>query len=260
MRERTVSNNLHYAIGRPVRRLAVCLAYATLIFGIAGTANTVTPVPASAQNLFDFFFGSPRRPTAPSSASAYADPSRQTESSGQPGQPRVEVGPAVAYCVRLCDGRFFPIQRSGATPAEVCSAFCPASRTKIFSGESIDHAVARDGTHYADLGNALAYRDKIVPGCTCNGKDAFGLVGMKPADDPTLRPGDVVATDSGFVTYNGGRNRNGDFTPIDSSHSGLSAQWRRELAQTKIAPSERSALPAPTTNGMSSDHQAQLDR
>jgi hypothetical protein len=167
--------------------------------------------------------------------------------------------------VRLCDGRFVPIQRSGATPAEICSSFCPASRTQVFSGSSIDHAVARDGTHYADLSNANVYRDKIVPGCTCNGKDAFGLVNMKAAEDPTLRPGDVVATDTGFVTYSGGRKHSADFTPIASSHSGLSGQWRRELSQTRITPGDTtpgSMITAPTTDGLAGDRdrRAQLDK
>ena len=46
--------------------------------------------------------------------------------------------------------------------------------------------------------NAFAYRKSKIENCTCNGKDAYGLVNMKAADDPTLRPGDIVATDSGL--------------------------------------------------------------
>ena len=38
------------------------------------------------------------------------------------------------------------------------------------------------------------YRQKIVEGCTCNGKDSFGLARIDVASDPTLRPGDIVAT------------------------------------------------------------------
>ena len=30
--------------------------------------------------------------------------------------------------------------------------------------------------------------------CTCNGKDAFGLAKIDVASDPTLKPGDIVAT------------------------------------------------------------------
>jgi len=146
----------------------------------------------------------------------------------------------VAYCVRLCDGRFFPIQRSsGADPAQVCSSFCPAAKTKIFSGSGIDHASARDGARYADLQNAFTYRERIVPGCTCNGKDAVGLVTPPAAEDPTLRAGDIVATNSGFVAYTGNR-RHAEFTPV-------TGEMRARLARTKIVPSNASPVALPST-------------
>jgi hypothetical protein len=237
---------------------AICIA------GLAGLALAAAPAPAAAQSLFDFF-GGPRRPAPPATAAAYADPQTETLAT-KPADPapRVETGPAVAYCVRLCDGRFFPIQRSAATPIEICSAFCPASRTKIFSGSSIDHAVAHDGTRYSELGTAFAYRDRVVPGCTCNGKDAFGLVNMKAAEDPTLRQGDVVATADGFVAYSGSHKRSADFTPINSA-SGVSADSKRQLAQTKIAPASTPVGRADTINNNTAvrdgnDRQAQLVR
>jgi hypothetical protein len=250
--ERTVLKSRHMSFG--------LLARAVLV---AGLAIAAAPAPAAAQNLFDFFFSGARRPSPPPMASAYADP--QAEPNGaRPSDQRVESGPAVSYCVRLCDGRFFPIQRSAATPVEICNSFCPASHTKIFSGGSIDHAVARDGTRYAELGNAFAYRDHVVPGCTCNGKDAFGLAPMKPTEDPTLRQGDVVATEDGFVAYSGSHKRVADFTPIKSA-SGVSAESKRQLAQTRIAPAVTPAGSAPAINSAASardgnDRQVQLER
>jgi len=240
------------------------MGLALLVAGFAGLAVAAVPAPAAAQSLFDFFFNG-ARPSPPPSATAYADP--QSDSLGakpsDPG-PRVETGPAVSYCVRLCDGRFFPIQRSAATPVEICNSFCPASRTKIFSGSSIDHAVAHDGTRYADLANAFVYRNHLVPGCSCNGKDAFGLAPMKAADDPTLRQGDVVATQDGFVAYSGSHKRSADFTPINSA-SGVPAESRRQLAQTRIAPASTPAKSAEVINSAASgrdgnDRQAQLER
>ena len=89
------------------------------------------------------------------------------------GGPTSGGGHGAAYCVRTCDGRYFPLQRNaGASPAELCKSFCPAAKTMVFSGSKIDHAVGPDGTRYADLDNAFAYRDKVVDNCTCNGKDA----------------------------------------------------------------------------------------
>jgi hypothetical protein len=233
-----------------------------LLTGIValGVALPAASASAQGQGLFDFLFGSPRR--TPSSASSYADPN--APGSRPDTGPQFESGPAVAYCVRLCDGRFFPIQRSsGANPAQVCSAFCPAARTKIYSGGVINHAVAPDGTRYADLQNAFAYRDRVVADCSCNGKDAFGLVTTTANDDPTLRPGDIVATDKGFVAYNGGSGRrpSAEFTPVES-YGGMSAEVRQRLAGTKIAP--RNATPVPEPDGATAstagDRRVQLGR
>jgi hypothetical protein len=122
--------------------------------------------------------------------------------------------------------------------------------------------VARDGTRYSELASAFLFRTKIVPGCTCNGRDAFGLASVKPAEDPTLRAGDVVATEAGFVAYKGGGKRNPNFTPIEQA-SGTSAELRRQLSQTKIAPAEDTPAPplalAPAA-GDGKDRQAQLAR
>jgi uncharacterized protein DUF2865 len=222
---------------------------------IAGLAiavlPTLLPASASAQNFFDFFnFGGRSRSAPPPAASPYADPNADTTTEPQSGAQRQRAarsdsGPSVSYCVRLCDGRYFPIQRAGdASPAQVCSSFCPTSRTKVFAGSAIDAARARDGTRYSDIANAFVYRKRVVDGCTCNGKDAFGLVDMKAADDPTLRPGDVVATDQGFVAYEGGRKR-AEFTPIERSGSRLSSELRRRLAQTGIVPAPQAAQPQP---------------
>jgi len=105
------------------------------------------------------------------------------------------TGRTVAYCVRLCDGRHFPMQRhANANPVQLCNAFCPAAKTQVFNGSQIDTAVASNGARYANLDNAFVYREKIVPGCTCNGRDAFGLAKIDIAHDPTLRQGDIVAS------------------------------------------------------------------
>jgi hypothetical protein len=214
------------------------------------------PVSASAQGLFDFFFGGPRRQGPPSSASSYADPNSPT--GGRESAPQSSGG-GVAFCVRLCDGRYFPIQRaSGANPAQVCGSFCPAARTKVFNGSTIDYASASDGQRYKDMTNAFAYRDKTVADCTCNGKDPYGLVTADAHNDPTLRQGDIVATEQGFVAYSGGRGqRSAEFTPIDN-YSGLSPDVRQRLAGAKIMP--RNATPVPETTGSTGDRSVQLAR
>lgn len=142
------------------------------------------------------WFGQERR--VPPQASAYSDP----YNSPAPEQPygaapssSGSTGRYVAYCVRLCDGRYFPMQRhANANAVQLCSTFCPAAKTQVFNGSAIDQAAGPNGARYADLDNAFVYREKIVTGCTCNGRDTFGLAKIDAASDPTLRPGDIVAT------------------------------------------------------------------
>lgn len=203
---------------------------------MTATAVTVPSPPASAQGLFDFLFRG-RRPGPPPNASSYADPYP-----GHAGERRAgPSGIAGTFCVRLCDGRYFPVQRaSGANPAQLCNSFCPAAETKMFSGAGIDYAVASDGSRYASLRNAFAYRERTVENCTCNGRDPYGLVTLDATADPTLRNGDIVATNEGFVAYHG-NNRTGEFTPI-ASYRGLSPEWRQRLAETRITPNNATAV------------------
>jgi Protein of unknown function (DUF2865) len=148
----------------------------------------------------DSWFG--RRPPQPipPQTNAYSDPSNPSDRQvytpfGQAPPAASGTGRSVAYCVRTCDGRYFPMQRhANANPVQLCGAFCPAAKTVVFNGSQIDQAVAANGARYADLDNAFVYRQKIVEGCTCNGKDAFGVARIDLANDPTLRPGDIVAS------------------------------------------------------------------
>ena len=166
---------------------------------------------ASAGGFFDFLFArfpapgaayhAPDPPPAPV-ALPYADPSASYPQSFESGG----TGVAATYCVRLCDGRYFPVQRhSGTTAAQTCQALCPAAKTKVYFGGEIGRASASDGTRYRDLDNAFVYRKRLVDNCTCNGKDAFGLAPIEIVDDPTLRPGDLVATETGLLRFTGTR-------------------------------------------------------
>ena len=186
-----------------------------------------TAQPVSAQGFFERLFGGGfRHEPVPQRPNAYADPgSPGGETSGSHGRGTV-------FCVRTCDGRYFPLQRhAGATPAEVCHALCPAAKTMVFSGSRIDGAVAPNGARYADLDHAFAYRDKTVPNCTCNGRDGLGLARIEATTDPTLRPGDIVATRDGLATFNGKRDT-AAFTPINPS----SGEWARRLSEIKVRP------------------------
>ena len=219
--------------------------------GILLTALTLCFVgsvqPASAQNLFESLFGGGFRRHAPEPmprANAFADPFGMF--GGEPRRPSADAGfgHGTVYCVRTCDGRYFPLQRhAGANPAELCKSFCPAAKTMVFSGSKIDTAVAPNGTRYADLDNAFAYRDKVSDSCSCNGKDGLGLARVESSGDPTLRPGDIVATDDGLATYTS-RNRTAEFTPISTS----SSEWARRLSEVKVRPAPPSEKIEPVAN------------
>jgi hypothetical protein len=114
-------------------------------------------------------------------------------------RPRSSQSQAAAYCVRACDGRYFPapaVAKKSLT--EGCKNLCPASETQVFYGRSIDGAYSQKGQAYSALGNAFRYRKELVAGCTCNGKDMVGLARIKPEDDGTLRQGDMLASAEGM--------------------------------------------------------------
>jgi hypothetical protein len=135
---------------------------------------------------------------------------------------RISYGGGTAYCVRGCDGRYFPAQGTDAeSKAQSCKSFCPASETSLVYGSEIDDATTESGKSYSDLPNAFRYRNEMVAGCTCNGKDPVGLAQIKVENDPTLRKGDIVASADGLVVASRNANdRRGmamNFSPLPDS-------------------------------------------
>ncbi len=194
--------------------------------GIAGAlsvaVNMAAPGFAQAQGFFDFLFGGPQRPAPPPEYDAHPPPppgigriapaplgqERVNESAGSTGH-------GVAFCVRLCDGQHFPLEKIAGTPVETCRAICPYSQTKVFFGSEIGGAVAEDGQKYTSLNTAFIYRKQLVANCSCNGKDAFGLATFDVKNDPTLRPGDIVSTKDGLLGYTGRSGQTAGFTPVN---------------------------------------------
>jgi hypothetical protein len=221
---------------RPRRRVILVTA-----IGIAASAVLVPRV-ASAEGLFDFLFGGgskqPQR-QAPPQANFFADPFGLNQPpAAPPPRPVASGGSGPAYCVRSCDGRYFPLSRGNASPVAMCQAFCPASPTKVFYGSNIDNASSSGGERYADSQNAYAYRKALRADCTCNGRDPAGLAPVDLTFDSSLRAGDVIATADGLVAYSGvrvGNNQAAEFTPV-ASYPGLTAEVRARLGEMKVAP------------------------
>jgi hypothetical protein len=198
------------------------------------------PAPqAGAQGFFDSLFGGSdrysRRAYAPSYDERFSSPdfsnrvARRERSS--------EGGGGGTYCVRLCDGRYFPLPRAtnGAqlNSAKVCNALCPVAQTQVFNGHP-DNGAAADGT-----------RDRVVPDCSCTGRGPGGLAQIDVESDPTLRAGDVVATRAGLTVFKGGSQfpyKTADFTPI-GSYSKVNSDLRQQLSDLRVDPSATPATP-----------------
>jgi hypothetical protein len=199
----------------------------------------LTPRAASAEGLFDAFFGAfqKQQRQAPPLANFFADPFGQNQPAAPPPRPLASGG-GPAFCVRGCDGKYFPLARGNVTPVQMCQAFCPASPTRVFFGSNIDSAITTTGERYADSENAFAYRKALRADCTCNGRDAAGLAPIDLTLDTSLRAGDVIATTNGLVAYSGiklGNNQTAEFTPV-ASYPGLTAEVRARLGEMKVAP------------------------
>ena len=149
---------------------------------------------------------------------------------------RASYGGGTAYCVRGCDGRYFPAQGNDAeSKAQSCKSFCPASETSLVYGSNIDDATTDSGKSYSDLPNAFRYRNEIVSGCTCNGKDPAGLAPVKAVDDPTLRKGDIVAGSDGLVVANSNAN---DRRGVAMNFSPLPDKLRAKFRQVPVVAKE----------------------
>ena len=214
-----------------------------MLVAVAALAGSIAVAPrmASAQGLFDFLFGGAQKQQqhqAPPQANFFADPFGLNQQPAAPPRPVASGGSGPAFCVRSCDGRYFPLARANASPVQMCQAFCPASATKVFYGSTIDSAASSTGERYADSENAFAYRKALRADCTCNGRDPAGLAPVDLTLDTSLRPGDVIATTDGLVAYSGvkvGVNQTAEFTPV-ASYPGLTADVRARLGEMKVAP------------------------
>ena len=168
------------------------------LVGIAALALVAMPSLALAQASFfggqqpfggQSFFGQPSgtepapQPRARVIIHARPEPSRQN-----------------AYCVRTCDGRYFPYPAGrGETDIKACDAVCPATEMKLYSGAEIKTATSQQGKPYEKLANAFRFQREMVANCTCNAKMGLGLTPISARDDRTLRTGDIIAETKGLM-------------------------------------------------------------
>jgi hypothetical protein len=110
-----------------------------------------------------------------------------------------------SFCVRTCDGRFFPVPNvSGADEVKACEAVCPSTEVQVFSGPGIDNATTERGLAYSKLLNAFRFRREMVASCTCNARTVIGMTRISIENDSTVRSGDIVAEENGFAIASDG--------------------------------------------------------
>jgi hypothetical protein len=200
-----------------IRRSTGKLAGAAAILSVASFSLTLTSS-ARAEDFLSALFGAFGARPPPQIRMPFP-----TDDMPRYDAPRIRAyGGGQAYCVRSCDGRYFPAQGNDSeSKAQSCNSFCPAAETTLVYGSDIDNAVTETGDAYSDLPNAYRYRNELVQGCTCNGKSSVGLAAVKVENDPTLRKGDIVASPGGLVVANRNANdRRGvamNFSPLPDS-------------------------------------------
>jgi hypothetical protein len=184
---------------RKITRPATVVAIASLLLACA----------AHAEDAWEIMTGgmAPQYSSQPSSMAALSYGANPTihfpPRSRAATRAAVQPEASGAYCVRTCDGRYFPVPSGdNQSSADGCKNLCPASETRVFSGSSIDNASSKDGKAYSALPNAFRYRKELVAGCTCNGKDVIGLASVSLNEDRTLRRGDIVANAGGLEVVN----------------------------------------------------------
>jgi hypothetical protein len=223
------------------------IAVVALTAALVGSATA----PASA-GFFDRLFGGITRhirppaelPNLPQMSPIPGD--RIAPQGGENWRPRGDGGPRTAFCVRTCDGHYFPVNaQPGFSAAQACSSFCPAAETRLYTGSGIDGAVGVDGRAYSELPAAYAYRKKVVAGCTCNGKDTFGVARLDINSDPTLQRGDVVVTRDGMKVVSA-QTENGAQLTAAKDYRGLPARSRQTLSDLDVATARK---PVPQTEG-----------
>ncbi|MHC2338820.1 DUF2865 domain-containing protein [Bradyrhizobium sp. USDA 4454] len=192
------------------------------VAALAVLAGNWIGAPASAQMLPS---DSAYTPAPSFSAMPGFAPAPDVEPAERP-RPRVYIttrshwGGRQQFCVRTCDGRFFPLPRvNEAMDLRTCEAACPAAEVKLYSGSDIDSARTEAGDTYKELANAFRFQREIAPQCACSARASTGLSPIAIEDDMTLRTGDIIAADDGFkvAAISSGQRRSVLFRPLSKT-------------------------------------------
>lgn len=247
------------------RRIAALRRLALAILALASLSS-----PAAAQGFFEQLFGGGGYPQDPypshygagrswSRHGARAPSPAWRAAATQGGAPRRQeserapladaASSARSYCVRECDGYFFPIglyngAADAASHARACERLCPGAHASLYvmraGSDKIEDAVAaRGGGTYARLLASIQRREEgeKEASCACRAAEAPQEAASALYLDPTLRRGDAVMTAHGVEVFHGGARfpyTRRDFQPLAQSRD-VAADARRRLAAMEKA-------------------------
>lgn len=190
------------------------------------------------------FFGFGRQATQPYYSQATAPAPREQRAAKRDKHPAERMDTkAVAtaptrYCVRQCDGFYFPLAGSLKAQASACQD------GQIYTAEvggNIDTATNAAGAAYSAMPNAFAFRSSLDSACVADGGAAVAVY-----HDPTLRAGDMVMTDDGLKVFRGGSLPHSDSDFRSASSAKLSARERAWIAAVDAATARHSPTPSET--------------
>lgn len=174
-------------------------------FILALSTLLAAPAPAGAEDLLDFLFGPDteapaQRETRTPSGDVRFGPKRPAKKPGGGGRGGAHTG---GYCVRTCDGYFFPLVKSShATRQQSCNFACPSATVEIYDGPNIENARNARGETYKALVDSLAGRTDSSARCSCNDPSTSAAYSRDAArTDPTLQTGDFVIEDEGALVF-----------------------------------------------------------
>jgi hypothetical protein len=199
----------------------------------------LAPAPSRAEGgLLEFLFGPDPAPQPQVAPRGNRDSAPARRARGAVGElrfakPRDGVGGtgfssepnAGGFCVRTCDGYYFPLIKSTkATRQQSCELACPSAPMEIYDGPSIESARNSKGQRYSALNVAFAFRDRAKSSCTCNDPQSSQAFFERTArNDPTLQSGDILIEDTGAFVY-----RDAKLVPL-SNASFMSSTLRDRL-------------------------------
>ncbi len=195
--------------------------YLAGVFLLVALLGFLAPAQSGAEGLLDFLFGpdEPAQQAAPQRAPRDSGAARRgkqkalgdvrfgpKQRDGGGGGSAMSTDPATGgFCVRTCDGYFFPLIKStSASRQQSCELACPSAPMEIYDGSTIESARNAKGQRYASLPVAFAFRDKATSKCVCNDPQSSQTFFERTAkSDPTLRSGDIVVEGAGAFVYSG---------------------------------------------------------